>query len=99
MELKGLRILNLHLYNPIITNKRGFWEDYKVNLLHVQTQRIKAIQTRQDHQLVLPCPLFLQWSNDCTRVLDAHYSKVCAFGDERAGGQVFIRMAQVLTKS
>ena len=51
-----------------------------------------------EHQLVLPCPLSLQWSNDCTRVLDTHYSKVCASDDERAGDRVFIRMVQVLTK-
>ena len=58
----------------------------------------KNTQTRLEHQLVLPCPLFLQWSNDCTRVLDAHCSKVCASDDKREGGQVLIRMAQVLTK-
>ena len=47
---------------------------------------------------MLPCPLSLQWSNDCTRVLDTHYGKVSASDDEKTGDGVFIRMAQVLTK-
>ena len=46
---------------------------------------------------MLPCPLSLQWSNDCTRVLDTHFGKVCASDDERGGDRVFIRMVQVLT--
>ena len=40
---------------------------------------------------MLPYPLSLQWSNDCTRVFDTHYGKVCASDDKRTGDQVFIR--------